>query len=160
MSTDTLTDIPKPSKLRLIPIDFSEACLFIKKHHRHHLPPVGHKFSLAAVDETDEIRGVATIGRPVNRTMDDGMTLEVNRVATDGCKNCCSFLYAAAWRATRALGYGRLITYILDTEPGTSLVAAGWKCVAQVKGHSWSSLARPRIDKCPLQGKLRFEVCL
>jgi hypothetical protein len=144
-------------KLMVLPCDFDEACAFVRQHHRHHLPPCGHKFSLSATDG-EKIVGVAIVGRPVARALDDGATLEVIRLATDGTKNACSFLYAASWRATRALGYQKLITYILDTEPGTSLSAAGWKIVAQTRGGSWSCQSRPRIDKHPTQGKLRWEI--
>lgn len=98
------------------------------------------------------------IGRPVARMIDDGWTLEVNRVATDGTKNACSILYAAAWRAARALGYRKLVTYILDTEPGTSLRAAGWKCLGRAGGGRWSRPSRIREDEHPTQGKIRFEV--
>lgn len=98
------------------------------------------------------------IGRPVARALDDGLTLEVNRVATDGAKNACSALYGAAWRAARALGYRRLVTYTLATEPGTSLDAAGWKVVGQVTGRSWSCPSRPRDDKHPTTNKVRWEV--
>ena len=121
-------------KLRVIPCDYDEAVAFVARHHRHHKPPCGHKFSLAVSDETETIRAVCMVGRPVARGNDDGMTLEVTRLASDGCPNACSCLYGAAWRATKALGYGRLITYILDTEPGTTLTAAGWKCVGKRGG--------------------------
>lgn len=155
-----MTDLDIPPKtrerMRIVPCAFSEACAFIKQHHRHHKPPVGHKFSLAvAAGET--VRGVAVVGRPVARGLDDGMTLEVTRVATDGTKNACSALYSAAWRASRALGYGRLVTYILEDEPGTSLRASGWKCIGKVGGGSWSCPSRPRVDKHPLQQKFRWE---
>ena len=76
------------------------------------------------------LAGVAIVGRPVSRYLDDGKTLEVNRLCTDGTKNACSFLYAAAARAARAMGYQRIITYTLDTEGGASLRAAGWCCAA------------------------------
>ena len=144
-------------KLTIVPCEFAEACSFIRKHHRHHKPPVGHKFSLAVADEQGEVRGVATVGRPVARMNQDGWTLEVNRVATDGCENACSALYAAAWRAARAMGYRKLITYTLVEEPGTSLRAAGWRLIGQTDGGSWSVPSRPRIDKHPLQAKLRWE---
>lgn len=75
--------------------------------------------------------GVAIVGRPVSRHLDDGWTLEVNRLCTDGSRNACSALYAAAWRAARAMGYKRLVTYILESENGASLRAAGWKCVGR-----------------------------
>lgn len=144
-------------KLTIVPCTLAEANEFIRQYHRHHLPVIGHKFSIAVADETGKIRGVSVIGRPVSRSLDDGWTLEVNRVATDGCPNACSALYSAAWRAVRAMGYRKLITYTLNTEPGTSLRAAGWKCVAETKGGSWSCPSRPRVDLHPLQGKLRWE---
>ena len=143
--------------LTIVPCTFKDACVVIGRLHRHHLPPVGAKFSLAVADETGDIRGVATVGRPVARHLDDGWTVEVTRVATDGCDNACSALYAAAWRAARALGYRQLITYTLQSEPGTSLRAAGWRVVAQTKGGSWSAPSRPRTDKHPLEPKLRWE---
>ena len=145
-------------RLTIVPTTLDEANMFVKQHHRHHLPVVGHKYALAVADESGKVRGVAIVGRPVARHLDDTWTLEVNRVATDGCPNACSALYAAAWRAARALGYRRLITYILNTEPGTSLRAAGWRCVGAAGGGTWNNNSRPRIDKHPLQKKIRFEM--
>src|SRR5271170_7763087 len=104
-------------ELHLVPVDFKTACGFVAMWHRHHQPPVGHKFSLG-VASGDELVGVAMIGRPVSRMFDDGLTLEVNRTATDGTPNANSMLYGAAWRATKALGYCRLITYTQEGEPG------------------------------------------
>jgi len=121
-------------KLRIVPCHLDEAKAFVAQHHRHHRPPVGHKFSLAVADEEDKVRAVCIVGRPVARMLDDGMTLELTRLASDGCPNACSCLYGAAWRAAKALGYGRLITYILDDEPGVTLKAAGWKCIGQRGG--------------------------
>ena len=109
------------------------------------------------VDDAETIRGVATVGRPIARYLQDGWTLEVTRVATDGCPNACSALYAAAWRATRALGYRRLVTYTLESEPGTSLTAAGWRCLGETSGGSWSRADRPRLDRAPLDLKVRWE---
>jgi hypothetical protein len=77
------------------------------------------------------LAGIATIGRPVARAFDDGYTLEVNRTCTDGTPNANSMLYGAAWRATKALGYRRLITYTQAGESGASLRAAGWTVVAE-----------------------------
>jgi hypothetical protein len=146
------------ARLAVVPCALDEANAFVSQHHRHNKPVVGHKFSLAVADEAGTVRGVAIVGRPVGRRLDDGWTLEVNRVATDGCPNACSALYAAAWRASRAMGYRRLITYTLQSEPGTSLRAAGWREVASTPGRSWSVPSRPRVDKHPLQGRLRWEV--
>jgi len=145
-------------KLRIVPCDFDEACAFVLQHHRHHKPPVGHKFSMSVVDEKDVVRGVCIVGRPVARRLDDGMTLEVTRLATDGVRNGCSSLYGAAWRACKSLGYSRLITYILDTESGASLKGAGWRCLGVRGGGSWSTPSRPRVDKHPLQKKLLWDV--
>lgn len=145
------------SKLTVVPLPLDEANAFVRQHHRHHQPTVGHKFSLGVADESGAVRGVAIVGRPVARMLDDGLTLEVNRVATDGCPNACSALYGAARRAAFALGYRRLITYTLNTEPGTSLKAAGWKLLGERGGGSWSVPSRPRVDKHPLQMKLLWE---
>ena len=110
-------------RLRIVPTTLEEANVFVSEHHRHHQPVVGHKFSIACADEKN-VRGVAIVGRPVSRHLDKGWTLEVNRCCTDGAKNACSMLYAAAWRATKALGYQKLITYTLPKEGGASLRAA------------------------------------
>lgn len=142
--------------LEIVPITQKEANAFVAKHHRHHKPVVGSVFQVA-VTKGDEVVGVAIVGRPVSRMLDDGWTLEVNRLCTTGEKNACSMLYAASWRAAKALGYKRLITYILNTEPGTSLVAAGWKCLGEAGGGSWNVKSRPRVDHHPTQKKLLFE---
>lgn len=131
----------------------------MQKYHRHHKPPVGHKFSIG-VTNGDNIVWVAMVGRPVARHFDNGYTLEVNRLCTDGTKNACSMLYSAAWRASKALGYKRLVTYILSTENGVSLKASGWKLVGEAGGGSWSCKSRPREDKHPLVSKSLFEVVL
>lgn len=142
--------------LVVVPVTLAEANAFVTQHHRHHPPVVGHKFSVGVVDG-DTVHGVAIVGRPVSRRLDDGWTLEVTRVATDGTKNAASALYGAARRATFALGYRRLVTYTLTTEPGTSLRAAGWKVIGLAGGGSWSRPSRPRTDKAPTMEKLRWE---
>lgn len=137
-------------------MDLDAANAFVREHHRHHRPVVGHKFSIAAM-EKNRLAGVAIIGRPVARRLDDGWTLEVNRLCTDGTKDACSFLYGAAWRATKGLGYRRLVTYTLATEGGASLRGAGWRVVGTTPGRSWSTPSRIRIDKHPLQARWRWE---
>lgn len=143
--------------LELVPMTLKEANAFVEQNHRHHKPVTGHKFSIGLSDG-EKIVGVAIVGRPVSRHLDDGWTLEVNRLCTDGTKNACSMLYAAAWRAARAMGYKKLVTCILESEPGTSLKAAGWKCVGQAGGLRWTGRSRPEVDLYPAQMKLRFEV--
>jgi len=134
-----------------------QANAFVAEHHRHHDPVPGCKFCIAVVDESNAVRGVAIIGRPIARMSDDGWTLEVNRVCTDGVRNGCSMLYGAAWRAAKALGYRRLITYTLAKEGGASLRGAGWRLLGERGGGSWSRIDRTRVDTHPLQTKLLWE---
>jgi hypothetical protein len=143
--------------LSLTPITLREANAFVEQHHRHHGPSRGCIVVLA-VSTASAVRGVAIVGRPVARGADDGFTAEVTRCCTDGARNACSMLYAAAWRAVRALGYRKLITYTLAEEGGSSLRAAGFRVVGQVAGRSWSCPSRPRVDTHPLQDKLRWEM--
>jgi hypothetical protein len=143
--------------LELQPISFAEAAAFVTLHHRHHTAPVGHKFSIA-INDGEQVVGVVMVGRPVSRKLDNTWTLEVNRCCVlDNIPNGCSMLYSAAWRAAKALGYKRLITYTLQTEPGTSLKAAGWKVIGETAGKSWNVPTRHRVDKHPLQPRLLWE---
>lgn len=134
-------------RLELVPVSFADACAFVAMHHRHHQPPIGHKFSIGvALDGV--LVGVAMVGRPVSRMYDDGATLEVNRTATDGTPDANSMLYGAAWRAAKALGYSRLITYTQEGETGASLRGAGWTVVAERRARAgWSVPSRPRDDR-------------
>jgi hypothetical protein len=143
--------------VRVTPLTLREARAFVASHHRHAPAPQGGLFAIGAAND-DEVVGVVIVGHPVSRHMADGWTAEVTRLCTDGSRNACSLLYAAAWRAARAMGYRRLITYTLATEPGTSLRAAGWRVVAEVKRESWHRRGRPRVDLHPLQERLRWEV--
>lgn len=142
--------------LELQPITYAEACEFIDKHHRHHLPPQGWKFGIA-VNDGEKVVGVVTVGRPVARMLDNGWTLELTRCATDGTKNAASKLYGAAKRATFAMGYKRLITYTLASESGRSLVAANWRMLGAAGGGSWNVKSRPRVDKAPTEQKTIWE---
>ncbi|NUV54626.1 hypothetical protein G6W51_17240 [Streptomyces coelicolor] len=131
--------------LHLAPIRFADACDFVAMWHRHHQPPVGCKFCIGVADQDGTLRGVAIVGRPVARHLDNGQTLEVTRTATDGTRNANSMLYGAAWRAAQALGYTRLITYTQANETGASLRAAGWKTIAHRPPRpGWNTPSRPR----------------
>ena len=133
--------------LELVPVTFREACGFVAMHHRHHKPPVGHKFSVG-VAVGAELVGVIMVGRPVARHYDDGATLEVTRSAVDGTPHANSKLYGAAWRAAKALGYRRLITYTQQGESGASLRAAGYRVVAQRPPRKgWDTPSRRRTAK-------------
>ena len=142
-------------KLSIIPMTLDEANAFVEKWHRHHRPVPGCKFCIGVAE--DHVVGVAIVGRPVARMLDDGWTLEVNRTCTDGTKNANSMLYGACRRAAWALGYRKLITYTLPEEGGVSLTAAGWKCMGETGGGRWSRESRPRVDAHPTQEKLRWE---
>ena len=120
--------------MRLQPLKLADANEFVGRHHRHNKPVVGARFSIGAVHDGDLV-GVAIVGRPVARMIDDGFTAEVTRtcVLDRAPKGCNSFLYAACWRAWKAMGGVKLVTYTLASESGASLRGAGWKCVAEVK---------------------------
>ena len=139
-----------------IAVSLEEANAFIDKHHRHHSPVIGHKYSIGAV-KYGLVVGVVIVGRPVSRHRDDGETLEVTRLCTDGTKNACSFLYGAAAKACFALGYRIIGTYTLPEEGGASLRASGWKLIGERGGDSWNRQSRPRIDTHPLQKKFLWE---
>lgn len=145
--------------LTLAPVSFRQAADFVALYHRHHKPPVGMKFALG-VRQDGMLVGVAMVGRPVNRTLDDGLTLEVNRTCVlDGAKNANSFLYGASWRATKALGYTRLVTYTRADESGASLRGAGWRPVRQMAYHSgWDRPNRSREDPTDLVRRILWEV--
>lgn len=145
--------------LQIVPISLQEANQFIKGHHRHHRPKTnGYRFCIGVADD-EKIVGVAIIGNPVARHLCDGWTLEVNRTCTDGTRNANSMLYGAAWKAARALGYKKLITYTLPEEGGASLRGAGWTCLGLAGGGTWNrpNCDRPRVDLHPLQQKIKWE---
>ena len=133
--------------LTLVPVSFRDACEFVAAWHRHNQPPNGHRFSMGVANDEGILVGVCIVSHPVARHLMDGFTLEVIRTATDGTPNANSMLYGAAWRAAKALGYRRLITYTQAEESGASLRAAGFRVVGQrqpTKG--WSRPSRPRDD--------------
>jgi len=144
-------------RLVVTPITLREANAFVQAHHRHHGAARGCVVCVS-VSEGEVVRGVAVVGRPVSRMLDDGWTVEVVRCCTDGARNASSMLYRAAWRAVRALGYRRLVTYTLPEEGGASLRGAGLRCLGVAGGGSWNRVTRPRVDTAPTQAKLRWEL--
>ncbi len=143
--------------LEIVPCTIQDAKAFVAQHHRHHDPPMSALFSCACAKD-GKVVGVAIVGRPVSRMLQDGWTAEVVRTATDGTRNANSILYGACWRAARALGYRKLVTYTLPEEGGASLRGAGWKCIGEAGGGSWSRKERPRVDHAPTQSKIRWEM--
>jgi hypothetical protein len=144
--------VTKKPRFTVERITLREANKFVADYHRHRVPVQGHVFSIAAALD-NVIVGVAIVGRPVARLRDDGHTAEITRLCTDGTPNACSFLYGAAARAARALGFKRIGTYISADEPGTTLLAAGWRKISEWKGHNRPS--RPTSKGA----KALFETC-
>ena len=148
-----LREAGKGGVIDLRPVTRDEARAYVRLHHRHHTWPVGFLWLHGLQDDDGNLAGVAVAGRPVARNLDDGLTMEVTRLCTHGTPNACSMLYSAARRAAIAKGYRRGLTYILASEDGTSLRAAGWHHLWTVKGRSWDTPSRPRIDKHPTEDK-------
>lgn len=148
-------------RFAVVPLDFDEGCALVERWHRHHPSPQGHKFTIGLWDQVSlRLVGVAIVGRPVSRIEQDGWTLEITRVATDGTRNAFSSLYAAARTAAFSLGWRRVITYNLESEGGYSLRGAGFACLGDRRGGSWDRRLRPRVDKHPTQTKIKWEARL
>ena len=141
--------------MKIAPITFKEASAYINKYHRHHRATVGCKFCISVVDDNGQIHGVAVCGRPVSRFLDDGKTLEINRVCTDGTKNACSMLYGASCRIAKEMGYSKVITYILSSESGTSLKASNFICEGEAGGTHWTG-SRNKGQDIPSEMKTRW----
>ena len=149
--------------MTVVPLTLADANAFVTQHHRHNKAVQGHKFSIGAVVD-ESLVGVAIVGRPVSRHLDDGLTMEVTRLATldDSPKNVCSFLYRAAWRCWAAMGGQRLITYTLKSESGASLRGADFKNVgispAWKEGKGWTTRSNRIWQPVHSEGKIRWEV--
>lgn len=148
-------------KLFAIPMTLREANDFVSMYHRHSRRTTrdGGKFAIGAAD-LDGCWGVAIVGRPLSRLLNDGRTAEVLRCCTrpGAPLGTNSFLYGCCWRAWRAMGGGRLVTYTLKTESGASLRGAGWSVVAETRPGGWNRDARPREWRGIYeQPKLRWE---
>ena len=143
--------------LSIQPVSLATAQTFVRHYHRHApKPPIGHLYSLGAFSEDLALHGVAIIGRPVARGLDDGRTVEVTRLATDGQRNACSQLYAAACREARRRGYPRVVTYTRADETGASVRAAGFTRAAVVRGRQWDTPTRRRATR-PVVDRVRWE---
>lgn len=145
--------------MRIAPITFKEASAYINKHHRHHRATIGCKFCISVVDDNGQLHGVAVCGRPVSRFLDDGLTLEINRVCTDGTRNACSMLYGASCRIAKEMGYHKVITYILASENGASLKASNFVCEGEAGGIHWTG-SRNKGQDIPAEMKTRWSKIL
>ena len=145
--------------LAVVPVTLEAANEIVRQWHRHHGPKIsgGTRFAIGAAED-GEIVGVVIVATPVARFLMDGWSLEVSRSCTNGARNANSLLYGAAWRATRSLGFHRLITYILPQEGGASLRATGWRCCGETGGDCWVRPNRVRVDKTAIAVRLRWEI--
>ena len=141
--------------IEAIPLELSAANEFVAKFHRHHDPVHRDKFRIGA-SQDGRLVGVVQVGRPVSRKLDDGKTVEVVRLCTDGTKDVCSFLYSRAARIAKEMGYEKIITYILCTETGASLRACGWVEESTTSGGHWSRPSRKRTTTAPTMPKKRY----
>jgi len=114
--------------VELVPLTLPKANAYVTLLHRHHAPiPAGFVWWCVGAVFEDRVVGVAIAGRPTNRNNDDGLTVEVLRVATDGTPHAPSALLGACARAAKAIGARHVITYTLESESGISLRGAGWE---------------------------------
>jgi len=133
----------------IVPLTLAQARRYVAEHHRHNEPPIGHRFSIG-LERDGVLVGVVIAGHPVARRADDGRTLELVRLTTEGDRNACSRLYGAACRAAAAMGYRRVITYTLVSEPGSSLRASGFLQDGTTAGHEgWVHTSGPRAMQMP-----------
>ncbi len=148
--------------MTIVPVNLTEANDFVESFHRHNKRTVGGRFAIG-LEFDGELVGCSIVGRPVCRHLDGRGVAEVTRtcVNENAPKNAVSKLYAACWRAWRAMGGTRLITYTLASESGASLRGAGWRIIheTQVKKNGWSVPSRKR-EWQPVYGqqKLRWEI--
>lgn len=143
-------------KLQIWPIHLKAAGEFVKKYHRHNVPPVGGKFAVACYCDSS-LCGVAICGRPVSRYLDNGKTLEIYRNCTDGTRNACSKLYGACIRIAREMGYRKVITYTLEHENGASLKAANFNLSGSAGGTEWTGSRKRSYYVSPKELKNRWE---
>lgn len=143
--------------LKIVPLTLKQANELIEKLHRHHKKVVGHRFSIGVEHEIDGLVGAAVIGRPVAREIAQYSVAEVTRLVTNGTQNACSKLYSAAARICREMGFEKIQTYILKSEPGTSLKASGWELEAETSGGDWNhSWRKGRRTDQPMEPKQRW----
>jgi hypothetical protein len=143
--------------LRIIPLTLKQANTLVADLHRHHRPVVGYRFALGAA-LNGEIVGAAIVGRPVARETSQYQVAEITRLVTNGTKNACSFLYSACARVAREMGFQSIQTYILESEPGTSLIAAGFIYIRTTSGGNWNhSWRKGRREDQPMVPKKLYQ---
>lgn len=145
--------------MNIVPISLKDANEFVLINHRHNKPTQGHKWSLGLLNDCGLLIGVGIVGRPVSRILDDGFTLEILRVCTNGERNSNSFLYGRIVKIARLMGYKKIITYTLEKETGASLRAVGARPEKASKPSSWGRKNRPRKEQSIYyEQKIRWEL--
>lgn len=162
---DVLRDVPA-SRNSIVPLTLPQANALVAKWHRHHHPLRIHRFSIGLTNDEGELIGAAIMQKPASASSDQHLTLEVARLVVnpslpprgDGHANAaCSRLYGACARIAKEMGFERIQTFILDTEPGTSLKAAGWTLDRRTKWSKWDHRADGRLRRDELaQDKQRW----
>ena len=146
--------------LRCIPLTLKDANKFVKEFHRHNKDCRGHRFSIGAIYK-DELVGVAIIGRPIARKLDQKLIAEVlrNCVKPAAPKGTCSFLYSKAIQVWQVLGGKKVITYTLETEKGSSLKAVSFKNVSKtpVFKYGWTNRKNRILPETQKVRKVRWE---
>lgn len=143
------------SKLTIVPLGLKGANDYVEKMHRHHKPVRGCKFCIGVMSD-GELHGVAICGRPVSRYYDNGLTLEITRLCTDGTFNACSKLYGACVRIARNMGYTRIVTYTLESEDGASLRASNFRYDGRAGKPMWTGSRSGRDTGAPKEFKKRW----
>ncbi|HEV7717161.1 MAG TPA: XF1762 family protein [Steroidobacteraceae bacterium] len=123
--------------LSLRPMTRDDANVLVRQWHSHHKPVVGHCYAIGCYRDSEPC-GAVIVGRPVAPALQDGLTFEVTRLVTDRTPHAASKLLGAAWRAARAMGCKRMISYVRADEAGACYLAAGWRPVASVRGEAWT----------------------
>ncbi|WP_428031509.1 XF1762 family protein [Ancylobacter sp.] len=141
--------------LVLAPLELAEAIAFVDRHHHHNDPVVGHLCSSGA-KLGGSLVAVSIVGRPIAGASQDGFTVEIRRVASNGPREACSFLSRSACRAAFGRSCRWVVTYTLASECGASLRAAGSHLVGSVSGRHWDTPSRRR-NHGPLFDRLRWE---
>ena len=130
--------------MKLQPITIRDANAWVLERHRHNPPVQGALFALAVSTDDGQLVGVAIVGRPP-RGLQDGHTVDIRRVCTNGYPNACSFLYSRCRRAAAALGYSRVISYSRQDEGGASLRGAGFELDAKLPARDAVKANKQRI---------------
>ena len=145
------------TKLEAVPLTLIDCNEYIQNFHRHNKPVQGSKFAFGCKYK-GKLVAVCVVGRPIARYKDDGFTAEVTRtcVFDDAPKGVNSFLYSRAWKAWKAMGGKRIITYTLQSESGASLRGAGWKILHEVEinnNQGWLSRDNRKLQKVSKEPK-------